>query len=205
MAVWGVPYPMRDHAAQACLAALEQAVELESLRDKLKARFGYEVHIRMGINSGRVKAGNMGSQERMQYTVIGDAVNQAARLEPVNKQYGTSIIIGEETYRRARDVIEARLMDRIIVKGKTKPVKIYELLAPKGELPESFKRLVSSYESALRLHWDRDWSGALAAIESALEVQPGDGPSLVLKKRIEQYQLMEPQTEWDGAFAYSTK
>jgi adenylate cyclase len=97
MAEWGVPYPVPDHAAQACLAALEQQEKLAELRPILKAKYGKEIRVRMGLNSGTVTAGNMGSDKRFQYTVMGDAVNQAARLEPANKDYGTLIIMGEAT------------------------------------------------------------------------------------------------------------
>ena len=115
MAVWGVPYPNEDHRMLACMAALEQQQRLKELRPKFRQDFGAEIYTRMGINSGEVTAGYMGSSQKMSYTVMGDAVNTAARFEPLNKIYGTDIAIGEATYDPCRGLIEARLLDRSIV------------------------------------------------------------------------------------------
>ncbi len=205
MAVWGAPYSMENHAAQACLSALEQHAEMASLQRLLKARFGVDVFVRMGINSGLVKAGNMGSEDRNQYTVIGDVVNQAARLEPINKHYRTSIMIGQSTYAQARDAIEARLVDRIVVKGKTEPIEIYELLAPKGELSAAQSQLVELYEEALRWYWSRRWEDAIRNLDEIDLFVPDDGPSAVLRARIEEFRSRPPASEWNGAHAFASK
>ncbi len=205
MADWGVPYPVHDHATQACLAALEQQDTLAKLRPALKAEFGHDIHVRMGINSGTVTAGNMGSNRKMQYTVIGDAVNQASRFEPINKDYGTRIIIGETTYNEAKDSIEARLLDRIIVKGKTVPIGIYELVSLKGALSAEKRQVIQLYEEGLRLHWERKWDAAIACFDRALGLDQGDGPSAMMRARVLEYRQEPPPEHWDGDYARGTK
>ncbi len=205
MAEWGVPFPLKDHAVQACRAALAQQSELAALRPVLKEEFGHEIHVRIGINSGSVTAGNMGSDKRFQYTVMGDAVNLAARLEPANKDYGTSIIIGAATRELAGQHIEARLLDRIVVRGKTKPVEIYELLGMAGEAPESRRTVVALYEKALRLHWERRWEEALPLLEQALAADKSEKPAQALKQRILFYREFPPPPEWQGEFVRTSK
>jgi adenylate cyclase len=205
MAEWGIPYPIADHATKACLAALAQDREIRRLAPELSAKYGHDVNIRMGINSGVVKAGYIGSEKRKQYTVIGDAVNQASRLEALNKVYGTRIIIGEETYSQAHGSVDTRLLDRVIVKGRTQPIKIYELIAEIGSLPPEKVRLAGAYETALQYHWERKWETALNHLAAALEIDPDDGPSAVLKTRIESYRQQELPAEWDGAFVQTAK
>jgi adenylate cyclase len=205
MAVWGVPYSMKDHAVQACLAAIEQQKKLAEIRPILRAEFGHDIHVRMGINSGTVTAGNMGSDKKLQYTVIGDAVNQAARFEPVNKYYGTNIAIGELTYEEAKDFIEARLLDKIVVQGKTQPVRLYELLGRKGDLAPAKLRLVQFYEKGLQLHWERKWDAAMACMDAALELDSQDGPSIRLRERIVAYKATPPPDTWAGEYIRASK
>lgn len=205
MAEWGVPFPMNDHAVQACLSALEQQEELAKLRPVLREEFGHDIHVRMGINSGTVTAGNMGSDRRFQYTVMGDPVNQAARFEPANKDYGTLIVMGETTYQAAKEHIEVRLLDKLIVKGKTVPILIYELLARKGGLSQEKSKIVALYETALKLHWDRKWEEAEAAIQEALSLDPNDGPCVSMLKRINGYVKNPPAQGWKGEYIRLTK
>ena len=205
MAEWGVPFPIEDHAVQACLAALEQQETLDVLRPLLQRQFGYQLHVRMGINSGRVTAGNMGSERRQQFTVMGDAVNQAARLEPVNKAYGTRIIIGGATYAVTKHAVETRLLDKIIVAGKTKPVQIYELLGRKGTVAPMKMDIAALYEQGLRLHWARQWHAAQECLAQVLKLDPGDYPSERLKKRIIAYQQNPPPAEWAGEYVHTAK
>ncbi len=205
MAEWGVPFEMKDHAVQACLAAIEQQEKLAELRPTLKGQFGHDIHVRMGVNSGVVTAGNMGSDRRFQYTVIGDAVNQASRLEPANKDYGTLIIIGEDTYLEAKDHIEARLLDKIVVVGKTMPIGIYELQARKGMLPDSVRNITNMYEKALRLHWDRKWDDAVDILLEVLKMAPNDLASIKLQQRISHYKQTPPLESWRGEYVRATK
>jgi len=205
MAEWGVPYPQPEHARLACWAALDQQARLDALRPGFKKEFGVDVHVRMGINSGIVSAGNMGSQKRFSYTVMGDAVNQAARFEPANKDYNTLIMIGESTWDLAKDHIEGRLLDKIIVKGKTVPIQIYELAAKKGDMDETTRRVLELYDEGLRIHWDRWWDDAMDCFKSALKLIPGDGPSITMIERIEGYKNTPPPDNWHGEFVRASK
>ena len=204
MAEWGVPFPLENHAAAACLAALEQQEKLAELRDRLKQEYGHELHVRMGINSGTVTAGNMGSENRFSYTVMGDAVNQASRFESGNKPYGTSIMIGETTREAVGDRFEVRLLDLLVVKGKTQPIRVYELLARSGELPPERKKAVALYEEALGLHWERRFNEALVRLEEALRFGD-DPPSTMLKRRIERYIEQPPDEGWQGEYVNTSK
>ncbi|MEI6807191.1 MAG: adenylate/guanylate cyclase domain-containing protein [bacterium] len=205
MAEWGVPFATDDHAVQACLAAIEQQALLDELRPVLKQEFGHEVHVRMGINTGTVTAGNMGSDNRFQYTVIGDAVNLARRLEPANKDYDTRTIIGESTFERARSAIEARLLDKIVVKGKSKPVLIYELLGKKGEVSEQVLRTAKLYEEALALYFNQKWAESIACLEGILGENPADGPSATLLQRAKEFLRTAPGRDWSGAYRREDK
>ncbi len=205
MAEWGVPFAMDDHAVQACLAALEQQSTLDKLRPILLKEFGHEIYVRMGLNSGTVTAGNMGSDRRFQYTVMGDPVNQASRFEPANKDYDTRIIIGETTYEGAKDAIEARLLDKLLVKGKTKPILIYELMARRGDLPGDRKQIAEIYEEALRIHWERNWDKAESLIQKALELDPEDTPCAKLRDRVNVYRSDPPADSWTGEFTRTSK
>ncbi len=205
MAEWGVPFPLEDHAVQACRAALAQQAELATLRPALQEEFGHEIHVRIGINSGSITAGNMGSDKRFQYTVMGDAVNLAARLEPANKDYGTNIIIGSITRELAGQAIEVRLLDRIVVKGKTQPVEIYELLGMAGEVTEAKRTVVSQYEQALRLHWERKWEEAHQLLDQIIAMDPNERPARSLKERILFYRNNPPPPEWQGEHVRTSK
>ena len=205
MAEWGIPFRTDDHAVNACLAAIEQQACLARLRPTLKKEFGHELYVRMGINTGTVTAGNMGSDMRFSYTVMGDAVNFASRLEPINKEYGTQILIGEATAHAARDFIEVRYLDKIVVKGKTKPVKVYELLGKRGSLSEDRQKVVSLYTEALHLHWERRWEEALDRLAIGIGIDPDDGPSHTLHTRITAYRHTPPPDDWQGEYVRLTK
>lgn len=205
MAEWGVPYATDDHASQACLAAIEQQEKLDEIRPALHKEFGHKLFVRMGINSGQVVAGNMGSDKKFQYTVMGDAVNQASRFEPVNKDYGTSIIIGETTYKAAKDVIEARLIDKLVVKGKTLPINIYEVLARKNDLKFAKAEVIKLYEEALQLHWERKWDESIKCFTNILELDPNDTPSAIMLKRVEEYKINPPHESWRGEYVRASK
>ena len=205
MAEWGVPFENEKHATLACYASLDQQKKLDEIREELYEEFGYRLTVRIGVNSGDVSAGNMGSNKRFSYTVMGDAVNLAARLEPTNKVYGTDIMIGEKTYDLAKDDIEARLLDKVVVVGKKEAIRVYELLARKGDLSEERQKLVGHYEKGLALHEDRKWDEALDEFKKALEVVPDDKASLVLIDRIEEYKENPPGPEWQGEYVRKSK
>jgi len=128
MACWGVPFPIENHAVKACYAALDQQKKLKEIRGELKEKYGVAIKTRMGIASGEVAAAMVGSETRKNYTIMGNTVNLGARLEPACKDYGVDILISEETYELAKDYIVARPLDELTVRGKTVPIKVYELV-----------------------------------------------------------------------------
>jgi adenylate cyclase len=209
MADFGVPvWPDADatsHAWKACWSALEQQERLQTLKQELKAEYGCDIDARMGINTGEVAAGNMGSEQKFQYTVMGDAVNQAARFEPANKPFDTHIMIGGRTYEMAKDKIEARFLANMIVKGKTEPVPCYELLAKKGELPETKATVVRLFEEAWKLHAERKFQEAIAKFDQALALDPNDGPSKAYKKICEGFLKTPPPDGWAGEYIQTSK
>ena len=205
MAVWGVPYPDDEHAIQGCKAAILQQKKLDEIRPLLKEKYGVELTARMGINSGEVSAGNMGSEQKMQYTVMGDPVNQAARYEPLNKMYDTDIIIGQSTFEQAEKHINARLLDKMVVKGKTIPIKVYELLAFEEEISTDKQFAVDQYEKALALHWERKFDEALAILQETFDREILDIPSQRLYERIKGFKEHPPVEGWQGEVFRTSK
>jgi adenylate cyclase len=194
MAFWGAPQPQTDHALLCCRAALacRRAIEESGLSDDL----GHPLHIRIGINSGQMLVGNIGSELRLNYTVIGDAVNVASRLESANKIYGTRILIGEETYRCARGAIITREVDRIAVYGREEGLSAYELIDLAAE-DEAKRRApwIVRYERGLTKYRDRDPTGAIAEFEAVLRDRPQDQPAKVLLERCRELQSQAPN-DW---------
>ncbi len=195
MAFWGAPSPNPDHAADCCRAALacQRAMGEAGLVDD----HGQSVKIRIGINSGDMLVGNIGSEVRLNYTVIGDAVNIASRLESTNKVYGSTIIIGPETRRLAGDRIVVRELDRLAVYGRAGGLQIYELLGMAGEF-DARPEWVAAYEAGLVAWRAGDFSAAIAAFRKVLEIRHDDAASVVMIERCRQ-QLENPASEaWDG-------
>jgi adenylate cyclase len=147
----------------------------------------------------------MGSDKKFQYTVMGDAVNQAARFEPANKPFDTHIMIGGKTYEMAKDKIEARFLANMIVKGKTEPVPCYELLAKKGELSETKARVVQLFEEGWKLHAAKKFPQAIAKFDEALAVDANDGPSKAYKKICEGFLKSPPLDTWAGEYIQTSK
>ena len=205
MCDFGVPMPDPDHAWKACFSAIDQQENLNVLREEIKDEFDVEIYVRMGINSGDVSAGNMGSAQRFQYTVMGDAVNQASRFEGANKQYNSKIMIGDATYQMAKDKIEVRPLDKLVVKGKAIPIDVYELLAKKGELSPEMSKMSKFFEEGINLYWNKKWDSALSKFHSAIEIISGDGPSLTFIKRCELFKEKPPPDDWQGEFVMTTK
>jgi adenylate cyclase len=205
MAFWGAPFPSTDHAAQACLAALEQQRRIREIAPKFREMCGTDLNVRMGINTGVVSAGGMGSLDRREYTVMGDTVNFAARLEPTNKDYSTRILIGAQTYVEAKGQIVARQLDKIVVKGKTEPVAIYELVGKEGEVPLQMLEGIQLFEQALALYWKREWVKALELFEAVNRQLGGDRASQVFIERTKHYQIEPPPPEWQGEYVRTKK
>jgi adenylate cyclase len=161
-----------------------------------------EIDIRIGINTGTVSAGNMGSARKFQYTVMGDPVNLAARLEPINKDYGTRCILGPLTRTAVADApdLVLRRLDRIVVKGKTEPVEIYELCECASRAP-----WIDSYEEGLGHLWARRWDEAEAAFLRAEAGRGGDAASALQRARLAAYRSDPPEPDWNGAWVRASK
>ncbi len=205
MAFWGAPLAQPAHAKMACLAVLENRERLKQLNVELKAKGMNELFARCGLNTGPMNVGNMGSSQKFNYTVMGDAVNLASRLEGANKQYGTMLMVSETTYAAAKDEIEVRELDLLRVKGKKLPIKVFELVSKKGGLTEEQKKAFAIYDSALELYRKRDFKSALSKFGQVTEILPKDGPSETYSGRCNDYLKTPPPADWDGVFVMTTK
>ena len=205
IAFFGAPIDFKDHATRTCHAALDMQKRLAELRSIWKKRGRHELFMRIGINTGEVTVGNMGSENRFDYTMIGDPVNVAARLEGANKQYYTETMLSEFTYELAKDDIEARELDSIRVVGKSEPIKIYELLGRKGEMQDHIRLILPHFQQGLEHYKNQRWEEGIACFETALDLYEDDGPSLTYFERCITFQHHPPPPDWDGVFAMRTK
>jgi adenylate cyclase len=204
-AFFGAPVYFEDHARRACVVCIEMQNKLKDLRVKFRAEGKPELLMRVGINTGSMVIGNMGSTIRMMYGMNGDSVNLCARLEGANKQYGTYSLISESTYQQAKEFIEVRELDTLRVVGRSTPIKIYELLGKRGEIEESVKKAMRIFEQGLKSYQKREWSEAKKYFKNTLETQPEDGPSKVYLERCNNFILKPPAENWDGIFNLSAK
>ena len=205
MALFGIPVPTPDHARLGCKAALDCQAALRPLNAEFKLEGLPEVKMRIGIHSGEVRAGNVGSLERSNYTVLGDNVNLAARLEGANKEYDTSVMISEATWELVAGKFVARELDTIRVVGKRKPVRIFELLGVAGSPPPMEPAFLEAYAAALAKFKERQWAEAIGAFQKAMELKPGDRPSQTYIERAKVFQLMPPPSDWEGVFELTSK
>lgn len=203
MAFWGAPMPMVDHAARAVRAALGMQSALERLNVELVREGKPKIVIGIGINTGEVIVGNMGSDQRFDYTVIGDAVNLASRLESLNKVYGTAVLVSAQTERSLAAEIGRREVDLVAVKGKAQATSVFEVLSAAGSVQhsEAFK----AFSEGLSRYRDKDWDVAQTNFRRVLEAKPDDGPSQALLKRIAQFRTVPPPADWDGSWQAEAK
>ncbi|MFP3868481.1 MAG: CHASE2 domain-containing protein [Desulfobacteraceae bacterium] len=205
MAFWGTPVFQPDHAARACLAALEQQRQLELLRSQWRARKLPNFTARMGINTGEVVVGNLGSDTRFDFTVIGDAVNLAARLEGANKSYKTGILVSESTAHQAAAQVELREIDLIAVKGRAAPVRVYEVLAAKGQLTAEMAQARELFAQGLARYRQQRWTEAQDLFQQVLTYRPDDGPALEFLARCQRLRGQDLGRDWDGVFRLTSK
>jgi adenylate cyclase len=211
MAFWISPFSAGDtHASDACLAALAQQEAIVALRAKLPEITGMrrnppKLMIRMGIATGEAVVGTVGAASSRSYTVMGDTVNLASRIEGINKTYRCSITLSEETFRLAQDVIEARELDLIIVAGKTEPIRLYEAMSRAGELSPEQIALRDLFAEGLAAYRRRDWDEAHNRFESCLRHAPEDGPSQLFIERIAVLRNEPPPADWGGIWRFAEK
>lgn len=205
MAFWGAPVEVDDHAYKACLTALQMQDKLAELRDKWSKAGEPLIHIRIGINSGEVIVGNIGGVKRFDYTVLGDDVNLASRLEGANKEYGTNIMISDSAYQFVEEKVLVRELDVIRVKGKSQPTKVYELISLSGD-PKAIDAIYQMHEyfQGLELYRYKSFEAAMDYFKRCSE-KLGDYPSKVYLNRCQYYLQNPPADDWDGVFEFKTK
>ena len=211
MAFWGPPFTGEaEHAVLACRAALAQLKALDAFQAELPDLTGLrknlpKIDLRIGLSTGEVIVGNIGSENTRSYTVMGDTVNLASRLENVNRIYGTQILASEATARAAGKDFLFREVDALVVKGKTESSKVFELLGLAVDEVEATQQLSERFAVALSAYRTQDWNLAEKELQSCLEIQAGDGPSKVLMERIAHFRERPPGSNWDGAFQLDSK
>ena len=205
MAFWGAPDQVNDHSVLACYSALECQIILDKIAKENPDSNLAKFFTRIGLHTGEVIVGNMGSDERLNYTVIGDAANLASRLEGLNKFYGTKTIISESTYLEAKDFISARLLDKVAVKGKSEGIFIYELISKEGELSSKEEEYIKLANNGARLYFDSEWEKAIKIFKKILEINKEDVPAKILLERSEEFLKSPPEKDWNGVFVFDKK
>jgi len=206
VAFWGPPFvKSEEHARLACRAAQSQLMALDTLRRELPDITGLRrdapaVDLCVGICTGEVVVGNIGSENTRSYTVVGDTVNLAARLERANRVYGTRILVGESTAHAIGSEFEIREIDTIAVKGKTETTRIFEVMSMAGQLSEESVHLRERYDQARRMYLDQDWDRADTTFRECLQIRSNDGPSCVLLERIQFLRRNPPGKDWNGVW-----
>ena len=205
MSFWGAPIELEDHAFKACMSALQMQDKLVEMREKWTRTGETPIRVRIGVNTGYVIVGNIGGEKRFDYTVLGDDVNLASRLEGANKEYGTNIMISDLTFECCKDKLLVRELDVIRVKGKSKPTKVYELISLVGDkkAEEAIEKM-DLYFQALDLYRHKSFEAALDYFKRSYE-KLGDYPSKVYMQRCEFYLKNPPDENWDGVFEMKTK
>lgn len=204
MAFFGAPIFFPDHAQHACRCALQSIEKLKELQIQFQARNLPTIDIGIGINTSEMSVGNMGSDIVRNYTVMGDAVNLGSRLEGINKEYGTRIIISEFTYEDVHNTFTTREVDWVRVKGKYKPVKIFELIC-EGVASNEKQQVLKLYNEGYRLYRERNFKDARECFKQALQIDPKDTVADLYLERCEEYTQEAPPQDWDGVYVMKTK
>ena len=217
VAFFGAPMPLKDHADKACLTAIGMQKKLVELRAKWKAEAGkwpdivHLMRMRIGISTGSIVTGNMGSKKRMNYTMMGDPVNLAARLESGAKQFGVFTMFSHFTKENIRGQYDIRELDKITVMGKSEPVTIFELLDEKGRSPQNVMDIVGRYEEGLALYKKQEWDRAIeiftqnAGLEKEWRPDQKTSPSKFYLERCREFKLNPPGADWDGVYKLKSK
>jgi len=197
MAIFGAPLEQNDHAEKACHTAIDMVGALKGLHKRWEIDGIPEISIGIGINTGPMSVGNMGSNMLFDYTVVGDHVNLGSRLEKLNREYGTNIIISEFTHRHIQDKFTCRELDIVRVRGRKEPVRIFELLGRDEPFPKwsAFKRV---FEQGLMAYRSQRWDDGIGGFGEALKIRPDDGPAKLYLQRCMQLREKSPSPKWDG-------
>jgi len=204
MAFWGAPLADQQHARHALTAGMEMLQVMQEMRDDFRARGWPEIRIGVGINTGPMNVGNKGSEFRVDYTVLGDAVNLGSRMEGLTKTYGVEIITGEAT-RHAVPEFEYRELDRVRVKGKDQPVTLYEPLGLVETIDKTLRNTVKKFHHALQLYRQQKWDDAEQEIFALSQYEPERRIYQIYLDRIAYYRQQPPGDDWDGVFTHTTK
>jgi adenylate cyclase len=205
MAFWGAPAPTADHAARACETALRSQRKLAELRASSDVPGLANIRARIGIATGDVLVGNVGSHDRFNYTVMGDTVNLASRLEGLNKMYGTEILIGEAAYQAARERIIARPVGVVQVKGKRQRVEVWEPLCLASDDDAVARELARLFVQGLAAYIGRDFRGAAEQYKAALRLRAEDKPAAVLLEWCREFLSAPPPEDWNGVYVATEK
>ena len=215
VAFYGAPLAVDEHERKACYAALEMQDRLRKLRAKWESEgdwpdIVYYMRHRIGLNSGKMVTGNMGSEMRMNYTMMGDTVNLAARLESLAKQYGIYNFVGENTFEATKDDFIYRFIDFVMVKGKHIPVKVYELISTKENGDDNIKKLIEKFDQGIEFYHNQEWDLAINSFKESEELEDhfvsrNTTPSAVFIDRCIHFKDSPPPKEWDGVWAMTTK
>ena len=201
MAFWGAPIEQEDHAIHTCRAALDMNKQLDELNTSWIGSDRPQLRARFGINTGEMIVGNMGSENRFNYTVIGDSVNLAARLEPLNSLFGTTLLISEYTFRALKDEFVCRQVGRFVVKGKTEPVMVFELLADRtAGGTAGMENMLLLHREGMRLYFDREWEKAKSKFEQILQINSDDGLARTYIDYCRRHIKNPPGSDWTGTF-----
>jgi adenylate cyclase len=209
MAFWGAPFEEPGHAVNACYASIEMLERLAELQKVWESEGKPRIEIGVGLNTGVASVGNMGSELRYGYTAMGDSVNLAARLEGLNKEYQTRLLVSESTYAAAADSdLVFRELDLIRVKGKLQPVTIYELLGTRERLAQTdndWGARLDLFGQGRERYRERRWDEARAVFQALLDRWPEDGPARVFAARCQDYLSQGPEADWDGVYVMTHK
>ena len=211
MAYWGPPFTDEaDEARLACFAAIDMMDRIGGLRKELPELLGVrsiptQCDLRIGIATGEALVGSIGSEFMMSFTVMGDTVNLASRLESANKVYGARCLVSQATIAGAAQAVEAREIDRLVVAGQTRPQIVFEIMGRAGELSANQTALRAHYAEGLAAYRARHWDDATSALKAALAAAPGDGPCMVLLTRVESLRDNPPPADWDGSWRLDQK
>jgi len=204
MAIFGAPLDFPDHPSKACHAALEMMSELERLNQKWIDEGKKSLDIRIGITTGPMMVGNMGSEQRFDYTAMGDSVNLGSRLEGANKNYNTNIIISEFTFERVKNDFTCMELDSVRVKGKKRPVKIYSLVGYKN-LPSIQEEVINQFNQGIAFYKKKKWDKAIHIFENITALDPDLYAAQVYVERCNNFKKNPPPSDWDGVYTMTTK